>query len=133
MLVVLTLHNEFGTKCERVCRPTTTDHLADLHDNSTARGFVLITFATLSTPRRSVLSVRRTLRPNPVRFACRVCRFRAPSARNNHAVVKQLTMSAIAVNSLMPFPAMAFRERVYWDTCKNFITVDIIFLIRNLL
>lgn len=54
MFVVLTLHNESGTKCERVRRPATTDNLANRHDSPPVKELVLITSATSSVPRRGV-------------------------------------------------------------------------------
>lgn len=117
MLVALTLHNESRTKCERVWRPATADHLANRRDSSPAKGLVLITSATLSAPRRSVSysGIRRVLRPNPARFAYHVCGFRMPSARNDRIAVKQLTMSTIVVNPPMALAVMAFCERVFLE------------------
>lgn len=55
MLAALEPRNEFGAKCERVYRQATTPtYLANRHDSSLARGFVLIMPVTLSASLRGV-------------------------------------------------------------------------------
>lgn len=85
MFMVLTLHNESRTKCERVWS-------ANRH-GLPAKELVLITSATSSAPRRSVSYSLFTECSGEFGEVCRACGFRAPSARNNHIVVKQLTIA----------------------------------------